>query len=63
MVIKEGENKTRCKMNSRSLASFPGSPPLARNYCVTFELVLAFLHEFKGHAIIARKGGGAWERG
>ena len=37
------------------VASFPGSP-LTRNYCVTFELVL-FLHEFKGHAIIARKGG------
>ena len=31
----------------------PRLPPLARNYCVTFELV----HEFKGHAIIARKGG------
>ena len=35
----------------------PRLPPLTRNYCVTFELVPAFLHEFKGHAIIARKGG------
>ena len=31
----------------------PRLPPLARNYCVTFKLAL----EFKGHAIIARKGG------
>ena len=42
------------------VASFPGSPPLARNYCVTFKLALARIPcecEFKGHAIIARKGG------
>ena len=40
------------------IASFPGSPPCARNYCVTFELSLARKNEceFKGHAIIA----GAW---
>ena len=39
----------------------PRLPPFTRNYCVTFELVQKsppdFLHEFKGHAIIARKGG------
>ena len=37
----------------------PRLPPLTRNYCVTYELVQKklLLHEFKGHAIIARKGG------
>ena len=46
------------------VASFPGSPLLARNYCVTFKLALARNPyeipcecEFKGHAIITRKGG------
>ena len=38
----------------------PRLPPLARNYCVTFKLALARKNgEFKGHAIIARKGGGS----
>ena len=36
----------------------PRLPPLERNYCVTFKLALARKNgEFKGHAIIARKGG------
>ena len=48
-----------------SASSLDQAPPLARNYCVTFELALALKSgcEFKGHAIIARARGGAWERG
>ena len=62
-------NATMNNLNC-DLALFPGSPPLARNYCMTFELALAPYYcmtfelalarcecEFKGHAIIARKGG------
>ena len=59
-----GPDKLSSLGNNHSLV--PRLPPLTRNYCVTFELVQkswgcrkapAFLHEFKGHAIIARKGG------
>ena len=43
------------------LASFPGSPPLACNYCMTFELkghaIIRCECEFKGHTIIACKVG------
>ena len=35
----------------------PRFPPYAQLLRVTFELVQKALHEFKGHAIIARKGG------
>ena len=47
----------RKKKKKKNISLVPRLPPLARNYCVTFELVRK--HEFKGHAIIARKEGGS----
>ena len=51
-----------------SLGTCSSPPPIARNYCMTFELTLARKNSAsvrsKGHAIITRNwGGGAWERG
>ena len=44
-------------MYTVQLASFPGSPPLVCNYCMTFKLVLArnCKCDFKSHVIIKRR--------